>query len=158
MLVRGQSLAESMSEYLIKEITSTPNIAVRHNAVVTGGTGTCSLESLTIQHQASGVTETVPAAALFVLIGAEPRTQWLPDDIKRDRWGFSGYRDRPHGGRAPSGELAAPASPMFLESSLPGVFAVGDVRCGSVKRVASAVGEGSVAIRLIHDYLRGNRN
>ena len=88
MLVRGQSLAESMSEYLIKEITSTPNIAVRHNAVVTGGTGTCSLESLTIQHQASGVTETVPAAALFVLIGAEPRTQWLPDDIKRDRWGF----------------------------------------------------------------------
>lgn len=72
MLVRDQSLAESMSEYLIKEITSTPNIAVRHNAVVTGGTGTCSLESLTIQDQASGVTETVPAAALFVLIGAEP--------------------------------------------------------------------------------------
>ena len=64
MLVRGQSLAESMAEYLIKEITSTPNIAVRHNAVVTGGTGTCSLESLTIQDQASGVTETVPAAAL----------------------------------------------------------------------------------------------
>ena len=88
MLVRGQSLAESMSEYLIKEITSTPNIAVRHNAVVTGGTGTRSLESLTIQEQVSGVTGTVPAEALFVLIGAEPRTQWLPDDIKRDRWGF----------------------------------------------------------------------
>ena len=94
VLVRGRSLAESMSEYLIKEITSTPNIAVRHNVVVTDGTGTCSLESLTIQDRVSGVTgvtgvtETVPAEALFVLIGAEPRTQWLPDDIKRDRWGF----------------------------------------------------------------------
>ena len=88
MLVRGRPLAESMSEYLIKEITSTPNIAVRHNAVVMDGTGTCSLESLTIHDRVSGVTETVPAEALFVLIGAEPRTQWLPDDIKRDRWGF----------------------------------------------------------------------
>ena len=158
MLVRGQSLAESMSEYLIKEITSTPNIAVQHNAVVTGGTGTCSLKSLTIQDRVSGVTETVPAEALFVLIGAEPRTQWLPDDIKRDRWGFvvtgTGLLE---GGHPPeSWPLQRP--PMFLESSLPGVFAVGDVRSGSVKRVASAVGEGSVAIRLIHDYLRDNRN
>ena len=169
MLVRGQSLAESMSEYLIKEITSTPNIAVRHNAVVTGGTGTRSLESLTIQDRASGVTKTVPAEALFVLIGAEPRTQWLPDDIKRDRWGFvvtgTGLLEGGHppesghleGGHPPeSWPLQRP--PMFLESSLPGVFAAGDVRSGSVKRVASAVGEGSVAIRLIHDYLRDNRN
>jgi thioredoxin reductase (NADPH) len=156
MLVRGRSLAESMSEYLIKEITGTPNIAVRHNAVVTGGTGTRSLESLTIQDQASGATETVPAAALFVLIGAEPRTQWLPDDIKRDQWGFvvTGT-DLMAGGHPPeSWPLQRP--PMFLESSLPGVFAVGDVRSGSVKRVASAVGDGSVAIRLIHDYLRGD--
>src|SRR5262249_57000796 len=88
MLVRGQSLAESMSEYLVKEITSTPNIAVRPGAVVTGGAGTGRLESLTLLDQASGVTETVPAAAVFVLIGAEPRTQWLPDGIRRDRWGF----------------------------------------------------------------------
>ena len=158
MLVRGQSLADRMSEYLIKEITSTPNIAVRHNTVVKAGTGTCSLESLTIRDQASGETQTVPAAALFVLIGAEPRTQWLPDDIKRDRWGFvvTGT-DLMTGGHPPeSWPILRP--PMFLESSLPGVFAVGDVRCGSVKRVASAVGEGSVAIRLIHDYLRGNRH
>ena len=158
MLVRGRSLAESMSEYLIKEITSTPNIAVRHNAVVTGGTGTCSLESLTIQDRVSGVTETVPAEALFVLIGAEPRTQWLPDDIKRDRWGFvvtgTGLLEGDH----PPESWPLQRSPMFLESSLPGVFAAGDVRSESVKRVASAVGEGSVAIRLIHDYLRGNRN
>jgi thioredoxin reductase (NADPH) len=158
MLVRGQSLAEGMSEYLVKEITSTPNIAVRSGAVVTGGAGTGRLESLTIQDQASGVIETVPAAAAFVLIGAEPRTQWLPDNIKRDRWGFvvTGT-DLMAGGHPPeSWPLQRP--PMLLESSLPGVFAVGDVRCGSVKRVASAVGEGSVAIRLIHDYLSGDRN
>lgn len=154
MLVRGQSLAESMSEYLIKEVTSTPNIAVRHGAVVTGGVGMGWLESLAIQDQVSGVTETLPAAALFVLIGAEPRTQWLPGDVERDRWGYvvTGT-DLTAGGHPPeSWPLQRP--PMFLESSLPGVFAVGDVRCGSVKRVASAVGDGSVAIRLIHDYLR----
>jgi thioredoxin reductase (NADPH) len=156
MVVRGQSLADSMSEYLVKEITSTPNIAVRLNAVVTGGAGTGCLESLTLLDQASGVTKTVPAAAVFVLIGAEPRTQWLPNDIRRDRWGFvlTGT-DLMAGGHPPDGwPLQRP--PMLLESSLPGVFAVGDVRCGSVKRVASAVGEGSVAIRLIHDYLRGD--
>jgi thioredoxin reductase (NADPH) len=156
MLVRGQSLADSMSEYLVKEITSTPNIVVRRGAVVTGGGGTGRLESLTVLDQASGVTETVPAAAVFVLIGAEPRTQWLPDEVRRDRWGFvvTGT-DLMAGGHPPDGwPLQRP--PMLLESSLPGVFAVGDVCCGSVKRVASAVGEGSVAIRLIHDYLRGD--
>ena len=154
MLARGQSLAESMSEYLITEINGTANIAVRHNAVVTGGTGTGSLESLTIQDRPSGAIDTVPAAALFVLIGAEPRTQWLPDEVKRDRWGFvvTGA-DLIAAGHLPE-SWSLQRSPMFLESSLPGVFAVGDVRCGSVKRVASAVGEGSVAIRLIHDYLR----
>jgi thioredoxin reductase (NADPH) len=158
MVVRGQSLADSMSDYLVKEISSTSNIAVRRGAVVTGGAGTGRLERLTILDQTSGVTETVPAAAVFVLIGAEPRTQWLPDDIKRDRWGFvvTGT-DLMTGGHPPENwPLQRP--PMLLESSLPGVFAVGDVRCGSVKRVASAVGEGSVAIRLIHDYLRGDRD
>jgi thioredoxin reductase (NADPH) len=121
-----------------------------------GGTGTGRLESLTLLDQVSGVTETVPAAAVFVMIGAEPRTQWLPEDIRRDQWGFvvTGP-DLMAGGHPPDGwPLQRP--PMLLESSLPGVFAVGDVRCGSVKRVASAVGEGSVAIRLIHDYLRDN--
>jgi thioredoxin reductase (NADPH) len=156
MVIRGQSLADSMSEYLVKEITSTPNIAVRCGAVVTGGAGTARLESLTLQDQASGVTETVPAAALFVLIGAEPRTQWLPDEIRRDRWGFVVTGNDLMAGGHPPGSWPLQRPPMLLESSLPGVFAVGDVRCGSVKRVASAVGEGSVAIRLIHDYLRGD--
>ena len=87
VLVRGQSLAEDMSEYLVKEITSTPNIAVRHNVVVTGGAGTGCLESLTLRDQLSGMTQTVPATAVFVLIGAEPRTHWLPANIVRDRGG-----------------------------------------------------------------------
>jgi thioredoxin reductase (NADPH) len=156
LLVRGQSLAEGMSDYLVTEITSTANVAVRHNTVVTGGTGTGHLESLTLQDKVSGATETVPATAVFVLIGAEPRTQWLPDDIARDRWGFvvTGT-DLLASGHPPEGwPLQRP--PMLLESSLPGVFAAGDVRRGSLKRVAAAVGEGSTAIRLIHDYLRGN--
>ena len=104
----------------------------------------------------SGVTETVPATAVFVLIGAEPRTQWLPDGIERDGGGFvvTGT-DLLVGGRPPE-SWPLRRLPMLLESSLPGVFAVGDVRRGSVKRVAAAVGEGSIAIRLIHDYLRGN--
>jgi thioredoxin reductase (NADPH) len=103
----------------------------------------------------AGTSETVETAALFVLIGAEPRTQWLPEAVQRDRWGFvvTGI-DLLEDGR-PSNGWPLDRPPMFLESSLPGVFAVGDVRHGSVKRVASAVGEGSIAIRLVHDYLRG---
>ena len=158
MLVRGQSLAESMSQYLIKEITSTPNIAVRHNVVVTGGAGTGCLESLTLQDRLSGMTQTVPASAVMVLIGAEPRTRWLPDNIVRDRWGFVVTGADLLAGKYRPGNWPLQRPPMLLESSLPGIFAVGDVRCGSVKRVAAAVGEGSVAIRLIHDYLRGSRN
>ena len=96
------------------------------------------------------------AAALFVLIGAEPRTQWLPGAVRLDQWGFvvTGT-DLLHDGR-PGKEWPLRRLPMFLESSLPGVFAAGDVRHGSVKRVASAVGEGSIAIRLVHDHVRGD--
>jgi thioredoxin reductase (NADPH) len=156
MLVRGRSLAEGMSEYLITEIDSTPNIAVRYNVELTGGTGTGRLESLTLRDGPSGATETVPATAVFVLIGAEPRTQWLPDDVQRDRWGYvvTGADLMADGHPPERWPLQRP--PMLLESSLPGVFAVGDVRRGSVKRVASAVGEGSIAIHLVHDHLRGN--
>jgi len=154
VLVRGRSLAEGMSEYLVKEISGTPNIAVRHNVAVTDGGGVGRLERLTLRDRLTGVSQTVPASAVFVLIGAEPRTQWLPDAIARDQWGFviTGS-DLPGGGPRPENwPLGRP--PMFLESSLPGVFAAGDVRRGSIKRVASAVGEGSIAIRLVHDYLQ----
>jgi thioredoxin reductase (NADPH) len=156
VLVRGRSLTDSMSEYLIREIESAPNIAVRCGVAVTGGTGQSRLERLTLTDLESGAAETVDAVALFVLIGAEPRTQWLPEAVRRDQSGFvvTGT-DLLQGGR-PAEQWPLRRLPMFLESSLPGVFAVGDVRHGSVKRVASAVGEGSIAIRLVHDHLRGD--
>ena len=156
VLVRGRSLADSMSEYLIREIESAPNIVVRHRVAVTGGGGQSRLENLTLTDRDSGAAETVAAAALFVLIGAEPRTQWMPAAVRRDQSGFvlTGT-DLLDGGR-PDEQWPLRRLPMFLESSLPGVFAAGDVRHGSVKRVASAVGEGSIAITLVHEHLRGN--
>jgi len=156
MLVRGRSLAGSMSSYLIREIESAPNITVRRRVAVTGGAGQHRLERLTLTDLQSGAAETVDAAALFVLIGAEPRTQWLPGAVRRDPSGFvlTGTDLLSDGQAHQKWPLRRP--PKFLESSLPGVFAVGDVRHGSVKRVASAVGEGSIAIHLVHDYLGGN--
>ena len=154
VLVRGQSLADSMSEYLIREIESAPNIAVRYRVAVTGGAGRSRLESLTLTDLDTGAAETVPAAALFVLIGAEPRTQWLPSTVRRDQPGFVLTGNDLLDNGQPNADWPLQRLPMFLESSLPGVFAVGDVRHGSVKRVASAVGEGSIAIYLVHDYLR----
>jgi thioredoxin reductase (NADPH) len=154
MLVRGGSLAAGMSDYLVREITSTPNIEVRRRVVVTGGGGEGRLEHLTLADLDAGTTQTVETPALFVLIGAEPRTQWLPDEVRRDRWGFvvTGSDLLQYGRAAAGWPLERP--PRYLESSLPGVFVAGDVRAGSVKRVASAVGEGSVAIRLVHEHLR----
>jgi len=156
VLVRGRSLADSMSDYLIRAIESAPNIAVRYGVAVTGGTGQSRLESLTLTDLESGAAETVNAVALFVLIGAEPRTQWLPDAVRRDQSGFVVTGTDLLQGGQPDEQWPLRRLPMFLESSLPGVFAVGDVRHGSVKRVAAAVGEGSTAIRLVHDHLRGN--
>ena len=155
VLVRGLSLADTMSDYLIREIESAHNIAVRRGIAVTGGAGQGRLERLTLTDLASGAAETVPAVALFVLIGAKPRTEWLPDAVRRDQSGFvlTGT-DLLDDGQAGE-EWPLRRLPKFLESSLPGVFAVGDVRHGSVKRVASAVGEGSIAIHLVHDHLRG---
>jgi len=153
LLVRGSSLAASMSEYLITEIDAAENIEARLNTQVIDGGGEGRLEHLVLKDSLSGSRETVPTAALFVLIGAEPHTEWLSKDIVRDRGGYivTG-QDLLHNGRLPEvWPLERP--PMLLETSMPGVFATGDVRHGSVKRVASAVGEGSIAIPLIHSYL-----
>jgi thioredoxin reductase (NADPH) len=146
ILVRSSSLAASMSEYLIREIEHAPGINVRYRSEVTGGSGGGQLEHLQITDRESGKIESLPAAGLFILIGAQPFTGWLPQTIERDRWGY--ILTGPDAGRWP-----LPRPPFLLETSLPGVFAVGDVRHGSIKRVASAVGEGSIAIRLVHDYL-----
>jgi thioredoxin reductase len=153
ILVRGESLADTMSDYLIRQIDATPNIDVCYRVQVAdgAGTGTGGLESLALKDTASGERRSVPADALFVLIGSQPRTQWLGDAIARDQWGFilTGP-DLP----AATGHRWPPARPPLpLETSLPGVFAAGDVRQGSVKRVAAAVGEGAATIPLVHRYL-----
>jgi thioredoxin reductase (NADPH) len=151
ILVRAPSLATTMSDYLIRQIGAAPNIDVCSGVQVAGGTGTSSgqLQSLTLYDTASGAERSLPADALFVLIGAQPRTQWLGDSIAHDRRGFilTGP-DLPAGMRWPPGR-----PPLPLETSLPGVFAAGDVRRGSVNRVAAAVGEGATVIPLIHRYL-----
>ena len=153
LVVRGGSLAKSMSDYLIKEIEDIPNIEVRLNTQVVDGGGEGRLERLVLKHSGSGSTETVPAAALFVLIGAEPCAGWLPEEIVRDEQGYvvTG-QDLLQNGRLPQGwPLERP--PLLMETSMPGVFAVGDVRSGSVKRVASAVGAGAISVQLVHEYL-----
>ena len=148
VLVRGQSLAAGMSDYLIKQIQATPNIEVRLQTRVVDGRGEYRLEGLVLEDARTGQRQEVAAAAVFVLIGAEPRTEWLRDVLQRDDRGFilTGH-DVP----AEAWPLDRP--PLPFETSLPGVFAVGDVRHGSIKRVAEAVGEGSVAVGAVHRYL-----
>ena len=153
VLVRAQSLADTMSDYLIRQIGAAPNVDVCYRVQVADGTGTGTghLESLVLQDTTSGARRSVPADALFVLIGSQPRTQWLGDSVARDRRGFilTGP-DLPAG----TGHRWPPGRPPLpLETSLPGVFAAGDVRRGSVNRVASAVGEGAATIPLVHRYL-----
>jgi thioredoxin reductase (NADPH) len=156
ILVRGDALAPSMSDYLIKQIDGTPNIAVRSNTQVVTAHGSERLEALDLRNlrNAAGATETVPADGLFALIGVDPHTDWLAKTLARDTHGFimTGHDLLDAEGKPPAGwPLARP--PYHLETILPGVFAVGDVRSGSMKRVASAVGEGATAISLIHQYL-----
>jgi thioredoxin reductase (NADPH) len=153
ILVREGSLAASMSDYLIRQIGAAPNVAVSYRVQITGGTGdsTGHLQSLVLEDTATGARRTVPADALFVLIGAQPRTGWLGEAVARDREGFIRTGpDLPASAhiRWPPGRPSLP-----LETSLPGVFAAGDVRRGSVKRVASAVGEGAATVPLVHRYL-----
>ena len=142
-----------MSDYLIREIDAAPNVDVRYRVQVAGGTGGGGqLQSLVLEETASGARRNVPADALFVLIGAQPRTQWLGEAIARDPRGFIATGPDLPASTGTHGAAGRP--PLPLETSLPGVFAAGDVRHGSVKRVASAVGEGAAAIPLVHQYLR----
>jgi thioredoxin reductase (NADPH) len=152
MLVRGDRLERSMSEYLIREIEATPNITVRLRTEVSDGHGSDHLEALTLRDKERDRTEQVPAAALFVLIGGEPRTQWLPETVQR-QWGYilTG-RDVVREGSHPS-RWPLDRAPLPLETSIPGVFAAGDARYRSIKRVASAVGDGATVVRLVHEYL-----
>jgi thioredoxin reductase (NADPH) len=148
LLVRGKSLEQGMSSYLISQLRATPNIDVRLRTRVVDGRGEERLEGLTLEDALSNRREEVPAAAIFVLIGAHPQTDWLGDAVQRDRQGFIlAGRD------VPAESWPLERSPLPFETSLPGVFAVGDVRHGSVKRVASAVGEGSVAVGSVHQHL-----
>ena len=148
MLVRRGSLVETMSSYLIDQIEAAPNIDVRVNTELTACCGDGVLDTIMVHDRVSGHTETVPAAAVFIQIGAEPYTAWLPPEIRRDAWGYLLT-----GPDLPAGSWPLERPPLMLETSLPGVFAAGDAREGSTKRVASAVGEGSVVIEQVHQLL-----
>jgi thioredoxin reductase (NADPH) len=153
ILVRGPSLEKSMSYYLIRQIADIPNIVVRTCTEVVAGSGEDHLESLTLRSTASGQTETVDAQLLFLFIGAAPLTDWLDQVVVRDSAGFVvAGPDLSVGGERPRGwELDR--MPYHLETSVPGVFVAGDARAESAKRVASAVGEGALAVMLVHRYL-----
>jgi thioredoxin reductase (NADPH) len=153
MLVRGESLAATMSQYLIEQVQTTSNIHVEYRSRVTEVHGDNHLESVSIACDSTGSVNRVPANSLFVFIGAEPRTTWLDGTVERNERGFilTGP-DLLKSGKRPKG-WTLERDPGLLETNIPGVFAVGDVRYGSVKRVASGVGEGSVAIQFVHQYL-----
>jgi thioredoxin reductase (NADPH) len=142
ILIRGDSVAQSMSDYLVTEIGATPNVEVRYHSEVVGGAGSSRLESIDILDHRMGSTTTHPAAGLFVLIGAAPFTDWLPPEVDRDEWGYIA-----------TGPTTAQPDQRPFESTMPGVFAIGDVRRDSIKRVASAAGEGAVCVRFVHDHL-----
>ncbi|MGB2709930.1 MAG: FAD-dependent oxidoreductase [Conexibacter sp.] len=146
LVVRGATLEAGMSYYLTQEVLATPSIDVRTSTTVVGGGGDGRLRELVLREAGGDDEETVAAHALFVLIGARPHTDWLPPDITRDRHGFLRTGEDLRNDRWP-----LERRPLALETSMPGVLAAGDVRHGSVKRVASAVGEGSVAVQLVHN-------
>lgn len=148
MLVRGTSLAASMSQYLIDQIKATENIGIKFCAQVAEVHGEGKLESITLSYTNTDQQEIVPAAALFVFIGAMPYTNWLGEHVLRDDRGFV-----PTGPDLPKGSWKLERDPFLLETNVPGIFAAGDVRKESVKRVASAVGEGSISVQFIHRYL-----
>ncbi|WP_044291299.1 response regulator [Rivularia sp. PCC 7116] len=154
ILVRGDSLTKSMSQYLIDQIEATPNIEVRLHTTVVEAKGENSLEELTLVNSLTDEKETVPATSLFIFIGAKPSTEWLDGLLEKDKRGFmlTGPDLKHNGNNRPKG-WNLERDPYLLETNVPGIFAVGDVRYGSVKRVASGVGEGSICVQFVHNYL-----
>lgn len=153
MAVRGDSLAAKMSQYLVERIENHPKIEVRVHTEVVAVDGGDHLETVTIENNQTGVRETHSAAGLFIFIGAAPRTGWLNGVVRQDERGFvlAGPQLMENG--KPLQDWPLVRDPYLLESSVPGIFVVGDVRSGSIKRVASAVGEGSIAVRFVHQHL-----
>jgi thioredoxin reductase (NADPH) len=153
LVARAESLDARMSHYLARQVEGAPNVEVRLGAEVVGGGGEGRLEHLVLQKGTDGETETVRADALFLMIGAHPNTDWLPEELARGDGGFvltgADIED--------DESWPLQRSPFSLETSMPGVFAAGDVRQGSMSRVTSAVGEGSIAIKLIHELFAGNK-
>jgi thioredoxin reductase (NADPH) len=154
LLVRGDSLEKNMSEYLISELDGKPNVSVRLGVELVDGEGDGQLQAVVVRDRTSGALERIPTAGLFVMIGAEPHTEWLDGTVERDERGFI----------LTGADLDADASgwplergPMLFETSVPGIFAAGDVRHGSVKRVTTAMGEGATVVQLVHQLLEGDR-
>ena len=148
LVVRAPTLEEGMSDYLVQQIRGLPNVEVRLESEVVGGAGKPRLEQLAVRNNASDSVENVPATFFFVMIGAFPNTDWLADVVQRDAKGFvlTGHE-------IDSSVWPLERPPLTYETSMPGVFAAGDVRRGSMKRVASAVGEGAGAVQNVHEYL-----
>jgi thioredoxin reductase (NADPH) len=153
LVARAESLDARMSHYLVRQVEGAPNVEVRLGTEVVGGGGEGRLEHLVLRRRAEGTTETVGADALFLMIGADPNTDWLPEELARGDGGFILT-----GADIENDECwPLERSPFSLETSMPGVFAAGDVRQGSMTRVASAVGEGSIAIKLVHELFEVNQ-
>jgi thioredoxin reductase (NADPH) len=156
ILIRGKSLADSMSKYLVERIEEAPNVHLMTQGSISELHGESALEAMSIKDAASGEISKVPVRAVFVFIGAAPRTDWLKGVLQLDEQGFvlAGPDLMHQAGRRPEGWTAG-REPFFLETSIPGVFAAGDVRRRSTKRIASAVGEGAMAVSFVHQHLSG---
>ena len=154
MLVRGSTLKRGMSQYLVDQINETENIEVRLQSSVVKVIGKDRLEGLIIKHNDTGEIETVSAAALFAFIGAKPHTELVADVVERNKAGFilTGTDLIRHGREPKNWKLKR--DPFLLETNVPGIFAIGDVRQGAIRRVASAVGQGSTVISFVHQYLK----